>query len=73
MGLSYKAIKTLPPALQGAEWTKRVKEVYASKIKELLDLMGDQPLRPQEYDILNELLSKGKLTYFDSKRYKIKI
>jgi len=73
MGLSYKAIKTLPPALQGAEWTKRVKEVYASKIKELLDLMENKPLRHQEKIYLNELLSKGKLTYFDLKRYKIKI
>ena len=73
MGLSYKAIKTLPPALQGAEWNKRVKEVYASKIKELLDLMENKPLRHQEKIYLNELLSKGKLTYFDLKRYKIKI
>jgi hypothetical protein len=73
MGLSYKAIKTLPPALQGAEWNKRVKEVYASKIKKLLDLMGNQPLRHQEKIYLNELLSKGKFTYFDLKRYKIKI
>jgi hypothetical protein len=73
MGLSYKALKTLPPALQRAEWNKRVKEVYASKIKKLLDLTGTQPLRHQEYNILNELLSKGKLTYFDLKKYKIKI
>ena len=35
--------------------------------------MEDQPLRHQEYNILNELLSKGKFTYFDLKRYKIKI
>ena len=73
MGLSYKAIKTLPPALKRAEWDKMKKQVIVSKIKKLLDLMGDQPLRPQEYDILNELLSKGKLTYSDLKRYKIKI
>lgn len=73
MGLSYKAIKTLPPALKRAEWDKMKKQAIVSKIKKLLDLMGDQPLRPQEYDILNELLSKGKLTYSDLKRYKIKI
>ena len=73
MGLSYKAIKTLPPALQLAEWDKRGKEVYASKIKKLLDLMENQPLRHQEKIYLNELLSKGKFTYFDLKRYKIKI
>ena len=41
--------------------------------KKLLDLMENQPLGHQEYNILNELLSKGKLTYFDLKRYKIKI
>ena len=35
--------------------------------------MGNQPLRHQEKIYLNELLSKGKLTYFDLKRYKIKI
>ena len=73
MGLSYKAIKTLPPALQRAEWDKMKKQVIASKIKELLDLMENKPLRHQEYNILNELLSKGKITYFDLKRYKIKI
>tara|TARA_A100001201_G_scaffold48935_1_gene48726 strand:+ start:937 stop:1158 length:222 start_codon:yes stop_codon:yes gene_type:complete len=73
MGLSYKALKTLPPALKRAEWDKMKKRAIVSKIKKLLDLTGNQPLRQQEYNILNELLSKGKLTYFDLKRYKIKI
>ena len=73
MGLSYKAIKTLPPALQRAEWGKMKKQVIASKIKKLLDLMENKPLRHQEKIYLNELLSKGKFTYFDLKRYKIKI
>ena len=73
MGLSYKAIKTLSPALQRAEWNKMNKQVIASEIKKLLDLMENQPLRHQEKIYLNELLSKGKFTYFDLKRYKIKI
>ena len=73
MGLSYKALKTLPPALKRAEWDKMKKQVIVSKIKKLLDLTGNQPLRHQEKIYLNELLSKGKITYFDLKRYKIKI